>query len=142
MRLVRTLDGDSFEARDRSGRTWRVRVAGIDAPEARQPHGDQARALLDGWLRGRDVVLRVHKQDVYERLVADVMVDGRDVGLALLEAGAAWHFRRYAHEQDARQRLAYAGAEREARASGRGLWNIPMPEPPWDYRARRRRTDS
>ncbi|MEZ5652288.1 MAG: thermonuclease family protein [Burkholderiaceae bacterium] len=143
LRIGRVADGDSFELFDAAGRPWRVRLAGIDAPERSQAYGLEARQRLVKLL-GDGSQLRVQplKKDVYGRLVADLVVRGEDVGRAMLAAGAAWHFRRYANEQPADQRQRYAAAEREARARGLGLWRDPKPEPPWDYRARRRRTDS
>jgi len=41
----------------------------------------------------------------------------------------AWHYTAYAREQEPDDRLAYAAAEIAARASKRGLWNVPGPVP-------------
>ena len=139
--LVSVTDGDTFEIRDAAGHTWRVRVAGIDAPERSQPYGREARAHLAELLSEGPLRLEVRKLDRYGRLVADAFAGASDAGRAMLKAGAAWHYRRYAHEQPPPQRRAYEAAERDARAALRGLWRQPSPEPPWAYRARRR-TDS
>jgi endonuclease YncB( thermonuclease family) len=37
--------------------------------------------------------------------------NGQDVGLAQLDAGLAWWFRRYAHEQPPKDRIDYEAAE-------------------------------
>ena len=42
----------------------------------------------------------------------------KDAGLALLRAGLAWHFKRYASEQPEQQRAEYARAEEQAREAG------------------------
>lgn len=60
--------------------------------------------------------------------MADVAVDRKGVGLALVEAGLAWHFTRYSSDPK------LAAAEREARAARRGLWQDASPMAPWDYR--------
>jgi endonuclease YncB( thermonuclease family) len=61
-------------------------------------------------------------------------VEGRDVGLALVQAGAAWHFRAYAQEQSPADRARYARAEEAARTLKAGLWADPEAVPPWDWR--------
>jgi endonuclease YncB( thermonuclease family) len=139
-------DGDSFVLRADDGSRVRVRVNGIDAPERRQPYADVSRRHLGELLRGRRIRLEPVKRDVFERTVARVVVvDGdppeRDAGLAQIEAGLAWHFKRYRADQSADAFLRYAQAERDAQARGLGLWRDPSPEPPWDFRSRMRRED-
>jgi hypothetical protein len=41
-------------------------------------------------------------------------VNGQDVGLGQLDAGLAWWFRKYAHEQPPKERIAYQAAEDRA----------------------------
>jgi endonuclease YncB( thermonuclease family) len=139
-------DGDSFVLRADDGSRVRVRVNGIDAPERRQPYADVSRRHLGELLRGRRIRLEPVKRDVFERTVARVVVvDGdppeRDAGLAQIEAGLAWHFKRYRADQPADAFLRYAQAERDAQVRGLGLWRDPSPEPPWDFRSRMRRED-
>ena len=43
--------------------------------------------------------------------------------------GMAWHYARFDKSP------ALAGAERQARASHRGLWADTAPVPPWEWRA-------
>jgi endonuclease YncB( thermonuclease family) len=137
-------DGDSFLLRADDGRRVRVRVNGIDAPEKHQPWADASRRHLGELLRGRRIRLEPVKQDVFDRTVARVVVvDGdppeRDAGLAQLEAGVAWHFKRYRSDQTDDAFARYARAERDAQARGLGLWRDATPEAPWDFRARQRR---
>ncbi len=140
-------DGDSFLLRAEDGRRIRVRVSGIDAPERAQPWADVSRRHLGDMLRGHRIRLEPVKQDVFDRTVARVIViDGdppeRDAGLAQVEAGLAWHFSRYRADQSADDARRYARAERDAQARGLGLWRDPSPEPPWDFRARMRRSET
>ena len=69
-----------------------------------------------------------------ERIIGVVYVDGQDAGLALIRAGLAWHFKRYASEQPEQQRAEYALAEQQAREAGLGLWGDLSPVPPWEWR--------
>ncbi|MFL0415739.1 thermonuclease family protein [Sphingomonas sp. 179-A 2A2 NHS] len=86
-------DGDTF--RLKSGE--RIRIAGIDAPET-QPGNARCRAELArgkaatraaiALLKGRTVEIeRVGRS--YNRTVARVRLDGRDVATTLVEQGAA-----------------------------------------------------
>jgi endonuclease YncB( thermonuclease family) len=152
------LDGDSLVVRTDDGVTLQVRLAGIDAPERGQPYADDARAHLAAHVMQRELRVLPHKRDRYGRTVAEVLAGGRlgtapaagtpacdpphatrDVGLAQVAAGLAWHFRRYAAEQPAARREAYAAAERHARAAHAGLWHDDDPMPPWGWRALARR---
>ena len=106
----------------------------IDAPEKGQPFGNVSKQNLSRLAFNRVVVADCPKVDRYGRQVCLVRVDGIDVGLAQIEAGLAWWYRKYAREQNAKDRAVYDRAENEARASGRGLWGDREPIPPWEWR--------
>jgi len=75
-----------------------------------------------------------HDTVVHYRNVCTVYVDGKDVGLAQLDAGLAWWFRKYAHEQHPKDRIHYDAAEDRAAADRVGLWQDKNPVPPWEWR--------
>lgn len=133
---IAVQDGDSFMLRTPDGRKLRIRIAGIDAPEKGQPFADVSRRHLAALLRGRSLQVEVRKLDAFGRHVARIDTGEGDVALAQLEAGLAWHFRRYAADQPPEERLRHAQAEDRARAAGAGLWRDPSPEPPWSFRRR------
>lgn len=62
------------------------------------------------------------KVDRYGRQVCVVRVDGIDVGLAQIEAGLAWWYRKYARDQSPQDRASYAAVEQDAQETKRGLW--------------------
>lgn len=136
--VVRVADGDTVTLRDAVAKTHRIRLAGIDAPEQAQAHGRESREHLAQLVAGREVEVRYRKVDDYGRLVGTLWLDGRDLNLAQLQAGWAWHYRHYQDEQPPAERLAYAQAEAQARQAGLGLWQDAAPTPPWDYRRQRR----
>ena len=103
-----------------------------------QPFGNVAKSSLSGLAFGRTAQALCAKTDRYHRLVCTVRVNGRDVGLVQIERGLGWHYKRYEKEQSPDDRLAYAAAEREARAAHRGLWVDRAPVPPWDWRHAKR----
>lgn len=113
------IDGDTIEVRG-----TRIRIAGIDAPEAAQvctradgsPYrcGSAAAAFLDDMLTGRTVVC-IPSGTSYERIVASCEVGGIDVGSAMVAAGWALDYARYSKGR-------YAADEAGARTGSAGVW--------------------
>lgn len=83
---------------------------------------------------GRVVEVAYQKRDRYGRIVGKILVDGLDANLAKLEAGLAWHYKRYQGEQSPEDRHLYSEEERKAHVEGRGGWRDKEPVPPWEYR--------
>ena len=149
-KVVGISDGDTLTVLDDANSTHRIRLDGIDAPEKGQAYGARSREHLAALAFGKQVVVIWNKRDRYGRIVGQVQVPAsarcmtpecptsHDAGLTLIEAGLAWHYKRYQHEQPAAERSRYARAEDEARAKRAGLWQDPQPIPPWDYRGARR----
>jgi endonuclease YncB( thermonuclease family) len=147
-RVVGVTDGDTVTVLDAAKAPHKVRLAGIDAPEKGQPFGERAKENLSRLVFGRDVRVDWRKTDRYGRVVGTVWIaspDSRcrgkpdcaktlDAGLAQLTVGLAWHYKKYANEQDPQQRGQYAFAEEEARAKRVGLWKDANPVPPWEWR--------
>ena len=137
-RVVAITDGDTLTILDAGRRQHKVRIAGIDAPEKRQPWGERSRQHMANLAFGKSPLADCYKKS-YERQVCRVYVAGADVGLAQVAAGLAWWYRKYANEQTAEDRGRYEAAEQEARSRRLGLWADPQPVPPWEWRAARRR---
>jgi micrococcal nuclease len=117
--VSRISDGDSF--RCRNGR--RVRLTGIDSPElSQQPFGPYSRAALGRWLplgATVDLELDVAPTDRYGRQLAYVWADTTLINEAMVRAGWAMLY-------TVAPNVKYAGrlerAQKQARASGAGLW--------------------
>lgn len=138
-KVVGISDGDTLTVLDAANSTHRIRLDGIDAPEKGQAYGARSREHLAALAFGKPVVVVWSKRDRYGRIVGQVNVGvSHDVGLALIAAGLAWHYKRYQREQPAAERGRYARAEDEARAKRAGLWQERQPVPPWEYRSARR----
>lgn len=134
--VVGIADGDTLTLLDARRQQHRVRLAGIDAPEKRQAFGQRAKQSLSAMAYLRLATVHGTKSDRYGRLLGKVIVGGVDLNLRQLEVGMAWHYKAYQREQSALDREAYADAENAARASLRGLWAMPRPMPPWEFRRR------
>jgi endonuclease YncB( thermonuclease family) len=129
--VVAVHDGDTLSVLA-GGRTVRVRLACIDAPEQGQPFGSRARQRLAQEAMRRAVRVEVVDRDGYGRTVGRVWADGRLVNLELVRAGLAWHYAYHCPDD-----RALAAAEEEARTARRGLWAEPDPVAPWQWRRRR-----
>jgi endonuclease YncB( thermonuclease family) len=66
----------------------------------------------------------------FDLVANDPRVVFRQSDALVLEAGLAWHFKKYEMEQTEEDREAYARAEVTAREAGRGLWRDPRPVAP------------
>jgi endonuclease YncB( thermonuclease family) len=129
-RVVAVIDGDTIGVL-RDGREVRVRLEGIDAPEDGQDFSQRANQFTSQALFGKDVTVSVKETDQYGRLVSRVLHDGRDISVALVEAGLAWHYVEYSND------FVLRNAETSARQRRVGLWSSPQPTPPWAYRNER-----
>jgi micrococcal nuclease len=128
-KVTRVIDGDTIDVLVASGRI-RVRLQGIDAPERDQPGGRDAQRWLRQRLIDHAVQLEPVSQDRYERMVAIVHAEGRSVNEELLQAGHAWAYRHYLRRIDRH----FCELEERARRARTGLWGLPMPHAPWQFR--------
>jgi endonuclease YncB( thermonuclease family) len=129
-------DGDSLVIND-----IEVRLYGIDAPELNQscgsnageyPCGREAKDALRGLLRNKIINCKSLETDRYGRAVS-ICWDGKlEINSEMVRQGWAIAYFRHA--------TAYAKAQKEARATKRGIWRgrFEMPE---NYRAHHRPAD-
>ena len=95
----RVVDGDTVRVRvavwlDQELRVA-VRLADVDAPEMFRPRcdderakGEAAKAFVEAFLKGREVMLHDIRRSKYAgRVAARIEADGRDLGAALRAAG-------------------------------------------------------
>jgi endonuclease YncB( thermonuclease family) len=132
--VVGVTDGDTLTVLDASDHQFKIRLAGIDAPEKGQPFGSRAKESLSEMVFKKQVVVEFNKEDRYRRKVGKVQHEGKDVNLEQVKRGMAWHYTAYAKEQAPGDREAYANAEAEAKAQRRGLWRESTPLAPWEVR--------
>ena len=133
-RAIRVHDGDTFTAALDS-RTCQVRLWGIDAPELAQTYGTSATLTLRSLLDRTTFTLTIRSIDRYGRRVADITLPGGlNVNQEMVRRGAAWWYRDYA-----RKAAGIMAAEYQARRDHAGLWALPMPQAPWDFRQTRAR---
>ena len=137
-RIVGVSDGDTLTLLDAEHVPHKIRVAGIDAPEKRQPFGDRSKTNLSALAYNRTAEADCRKIDRYRRNVCVVFIGGKDIGLEQIRGGMAWWYQQYAREQTRQERIDYEHAEFVATRNRYGLWNSKSPTPPWEWRHDRR----
>jgi hypothetical protein len=84
---ISAVDGDTIRAG-----SDRIRLRGIDAPELSEPEGLAAKQRLEELLRSGLIQIVPHGHDVYNRLIADVFVNGQNLAETLRNEGFAKRF--------------------------------------------------
>jgi endonuclease YncB( thermonuclease family) len=130
-RVVKVVDGDSFTLLDGDEREVKIRLYGIDCPEEGQDYAEKAREKAAEFIAGKTVGVRIYDRDRYGREVGVVPVgEATTLNEILLIEGLAWNYTEY-------NKLYpewYGRLEKSARMSKTGLWSVPNPTAPWDYR--------
>lgn len=140
-RVVKLQDGDSFTATD-GHIQFKVRMIGIDAPEHGQPYSQKAKEYLSQLILGKEIEIRPIKKplDRYNRVLANIFVKNKDVGLKLVEEGLAYYYRPSCHDypQDKEKYnydpRPYIAAETKAKGKKLNIWSTTDRELPCDYR--------
>jgi endonuclease YncB( thermonuclease family) len=127
---ARVVDGDTIDIRG-----TRIRLEGIDAPEAGQTCtsskgapwdcGNAATRALVALIAGRDIDCHERGLDKYGRLLAICFAGAADLNGEMVRQGYAWAFVKYSRS--------YVAEEASARAALAGVWQGPA-MPPWEYR--------
>lgn len=138
---VRAIDGDTIEVTVANKPSERIRLAAIDAPESSQPYGVESKINLNQCMSGKTITIKWFKKDKYERLVGYVLAGNTVCNYEQLNTGSAWHYKEYQKEQPEAEKIAYANAEVVARQAKKGLWALPCPIAPWEWRAGKREVD-
>ena len=112
----------------------RIRLFGIDCPERGQDFGARAKQLTSDLSFGKIVDVTEVDIDRYKRVVAIITFpDGKILNEALVAASMAWVYQRYCNREECSRWLEL---EEEARKQKIGIWSMPNPMPPWEFRRR------
>lgn len=133
-RVVGVADGDTITLLDSTNTQYKVRLAGIDAPEKKQAFGNVSKQALSDLVYDKKVSVEWHKLDRYGRTVGKVIIDGVDANLEQVKHGMAWFYKKYQNELVLDDRLAYLHAQEAAEKDRLGLWIDSVEIAPWDFR--------
>jgi len=128
--VAKVIDGDTIDVQG-----TRVRLEGIDAPEATQDCGRRwigtwdcgkaAAAELTRLVDGQAIKCESRGADKYGRMLGVCFLDGLDINAEMVRRGLAWAFVKYS--------TTYQHVETDARARKVGIWQ-GQAQPPWEYR--------
>ena len=130
-KVVKIVDGDTFDMLTRENKTVRIRLNGIDCPERKQDYYQVAKDALGNLIFQKNVKLQVTGRDRNKRLIAIVFCNKQNINLAMIRQGYAWHYKKYSSDSS------FAKAELDARKKRLGLWKMDNPVPPWDFRTKK-----
>lgn len=131
--VIAVHDGDTITLQNESGQK-KIRLAGIDAPELKQPYGAVSRSTLRESVIEKQVQVETSKTDKYGRVVGKVIVDGQDINLKQVQSGMAWVYREYLKELSKVDKALYLETEAQSKAIAAGLWRDSNPVEPWLHR--------
>jgi micrococcal nuclease len=129
-KVVGVSDGDTITVMH-DGKGEKIRIYGVDCPEGHQDFGSRAKQFTSNMVFGKMVDVKKMDTDRYGRTVGVVTIDGKTLNEELLKSGMAWFFTKYCKESFCGQ---WKQSEEVARKSKVGLWSMPNPIPPWDFR--------
>lgn len=133
--VIRVAGGDVITLVDAQHREHRLRLAFVDAPELRQPFGDEAQSALATMVLGREITANLRGAGEDGTALAEVIEPhGHLVNVELVRRGLAWHD--YFGVQAKPERDQYRAAMADAQQARLGVWALDRVEAPRDYRAR------
>lgn len=128
--VSRVIDGDSIVV-DSKGKSYEIRLWGVDAPEHDQPYGYKAKKHCSKLISGRNVRVEVKTRDGYNRLVGVVYLNRKNINEELVRQGSAWVYKKYCTTSICRR---WQKLESSARRDRKGLWNTTSVIAPWKWR--------
>ena len=125
-KVVKIVDGDTYDLLIDDTKTLRIRMEGIDAPEKGMPFYRVSKDYLGSLCFQKQVRFEKTSMDkLNNRPVGfTYLEDGRELGHEMIKAGLAWHFKKYNSDLD------LAELEKEAREAKLGLWIDDNPMDP------------
>jgi endonuclease YncB( thermonuclease family) len=132
-KVVRITDGDTITVIRNNKQQVKIRLAGIDCPERRQPWGTRAKQAATELVANKIVTIKVLDVDRYGRTVGQVFVDSVNVNRELVLAGHCWAYTKYVRDS------VLFSHQNAAQKAKRGLWGLPKSEriPPWEWRRKK-----
>ena len=124
VRVARVIDGDTFETDDGE----KVRMIGINAPEASDVNGPEATRHLEDLIEGKEVTLVVDEissnRDRYQRLLRYVEIADADVNLRMIQDGFAFAYLKFKFVRSEE----YRAAQETATERHVGMWGDAIAE--------------
>jgi len=128
-------DGDTLRVRSPNGKILKIRFACIDAPELKQPLGQESRNYLRSMINeaGGKVKVKIINTDRYGRSVAEIWTKSGLLQSRMAAAGMAFAYDQYS--KNCPYWDAVKSSEKSAVEFKLGVWKFQGGgQRPWDYR--------
>ncbi len=126
-KVIKVYDGDSIKVKGHK-LIFIVRLVGIDAPETGgysytgQPFSMQAKKFLQDSIEGKKVALKSYGLGGYNRQLAEVFINNKNINLEILKKGLAEVYR--GKTAKGIKKSLYLKAQARARKNRRGIWSL------------------
>lgn len=138
-RVVKVVDGDTVDIDIPDGRYshTRIRLLGLDTPESVKPNtpvqyfGPEASARMKQLALGKTVTIQLDStrtRDNYHRLLAYIVLDGRNLNLQMVEEGFGYADPRFKHPMMKDFSRAQAAAIKARKGMWQGLTEDDLPD--------------
>ena len=129
--VVTVVDGDTLVVQDAAKKRYVVRLAEIDAPEAKQRFWAASARSLAGLCYRKSATVEWSEREG-KHYIGYVNCAGKDANSEQLRRGMAW-----ASPQSTKPTSASYELETYARLRRIGLWRDDKAVPPWEFAARK-----
>ena len=129
--VSKVTDGDSIHVIYK-GKTLKVRLLYIDAPELAQSYGMESKKFLENMILNKIVTISCEKKDIYGRELCEIFLYESDsptyINAKMIKSGNAWVYK------SSRSNVYLVNLEKDAIHHKRGLWHSEDATEPWIYR--------
>jgi len=127
-------DGDTLRVRSSKGEILKIRFACVDAPELKQPLGQESRNYLRSIINEANgkVKVKIIETDRYGRSVGEVWTKSGLLQSRMAAAGMAFAYDQYS--KNCPNWDAVKSSEKAASELKVGVWRSPNFQRPWDWR--------
>ena len=92
-------DGDTVNVTTYNNKKIKIRLFGIDAPELKQPFGEESRLCLEKLIQNKNISYiprdKNKSTDKYGRTVAVIFDGDININLEMVKNGCAWNYMHY-----------------------------------------------
>ena len=83
--VIKVIDGDTVQVARKIGKTNIIRLSGYDAPERYQRGYQESKNMLRNMIGGKTVTIRPETRDCYNRIVATVIHNRKNINRRMRE---------------------------------------------------------
>jgi micrococcal nuclease len=133
-KVVGISDGDTITILTEQHQNIKIRLAEIDAPEKKQPWGQNSKQALSDLIFSLSVTVDSVGVDRYGRTLGTVFLKKVNINKHMVEHGNAWAYEKYVHDPS------YFALQKSAQTSKAGLWSLSEDQTvaPWEWRKKQK----